>query len=44
MHLIVHGSLKSFILYFSALGPSGARIDYIEPSELLKEVDDYLFK
>ena len=31
------------ILYFSALGPSGARIDYIQPEELLKEVDAYLF-
>jgi len=31
------------ILYFSALGPSGARIDYIEPKVLLKEVNDYIF-
>lgn len=31
------------ILYFSALGPSGARIDYIEPKTLLKEVNDYIF-
>ena len=31
------------ILYFSALGPSGARIDYMEPEVLLKEVDEYLF-
>ena len=31
------------ILYFSALGPSGARIDYIKPEVLLEEVDNYLF-
>lgn len=31
------------LLYFSALGPSGAKVDYIEPEDLLKEVDSYLF-
>lgn len=31
------------ILYFSALGPSGARIDYISPEELLAETNKYLF-
>lgn len=31
------------ILYFSALGPSGARIDYIKPQELLEEVNGYLY-
>lgn len=41
---IIQNCNRDDILYFSALGPSGARIDYIEPSELLKEVDDYLFK
>jgi len=32
------------ILYFSQLGPSGARIDYITPEELLKVTDDYLYE
>ena len=40
---IVQRCNRDDILYFSALGPSGARIDYIEPRELLKEVNDYLF-
>ena len=40
---IVQNCNRDDILYFSALGPSGARIDYIEPAEFLKEVDDYLF-
>ena len=40
---IVQRCNRDDILYFSALGPSGARIDYIEPKELLKEVNDYLF-
>ncbi len=40
---IIQPCNREGILYFSALGPSGARIDYIEPEELLKEVDDYLF-
>lgn len=40
---IVQKCNRDDILYFSALGPSGARIDYIEPKELLKEVNDYLF-
>lgn len=31
------------LLYFSALGPSGARVEYLEPEELLKEVDNYIF-
>lgn len=41
---IVQRCNRDDILYFSALGPSGARIDYIEPKELLKEVNGYLFK
>lgn len=41
---IVQRCNRDDILYFSALGPSGARIDYIEPKELLKEVNAYLFK
>jgi hypothetical protein len=40
---IVQRCNRDDILYFSALGPSGARIDYIEPKQLLKEVNDYLF-
>lgn len=40
---IVQRCNRDDILYFSALGPSGARIDYIEPKVLLKEVNDYLF-
>ena len=40
---IVQRCNRDDILYFSALGPSGARIDYIEPKDLLKEVNDYLF-
>lgn len=31
------------LLYFSALGPSGAKVKYIEPDELLKNVDEYIF-
>lgn len=41
---IVQKCNRDDILYFSALGPSGARIDYIQPDELLKEVDAYLFE
>lgn len=41
---IIQRCNRDDILYFSALGPSGARIDYIEPEELLKEVDEYLYK
>lgn len=40
---IVQRCNRDDILYFSALGPSGARIDYIEPKALLKEVNDYIF-
>ena len=28
------------LLYFTALGPSGAKVDYIEPADLLREVDE----
>ena len=38
---IVQDCRRDDILYFSALGPSGAKIDYISPEKLLKEVDDY---
>ena len=40
---IVQKCNRDDILYFSALGPSGARIDYINPREFLKEVNEYLF-
>ena len=40
---IIQHCNRDDILYFSALGPSGARIDYIEPEKLLEEVDSYLF-
>lgn len=42
-HNILQDCRRDDILYFSALGPSGARISYIEPAELLKQVDEYLF-
>ena len=41
---IIQKCNRDDILYFSALGPSGARIDYIKPETLLEEVDSYLFK
>jgi hypothetical protein len=41
---IIQGCNRDDILYFSALGPSGARIDYIKPEDFLKEVDDYIFQ
>lgn len=40
---IIQKCRRDDILYFSALGPSGARIEYIKPDDLLKEVDEYLF-
>ncbi|MCR4953492.1 MAG: hypothetical protein K6A43_05395 [Treponema sp.] len=40
---LVQSCNRDDILYFSALGPSGARVDYIQPDELLKEVDNYLY-
>lgn len=42
-HNILQKCNREDILYFSALGPSANRIDYIEPKELLKEVDGFLF-
>jgi hypothetical protein len=41
-HNIIQRCNRNDILYFSALGASAAKVDYIEPEELLKEVDDYL--
>ena len=40
---ILQDCRRDDILYFSALGPSGAAIRYIKPEDLLKEVDAYLF-
>lgn len=40
---IIQRCNRDDILYFSALGPSGARIDYIEPKKLLDEVNSYLY-
>ena len=39
---IIQDCRRDDILYFSMLGPSGARVKYIEPDELLKEVKEYL--
>lgn len=41
---IIQNCRRDDILYFSALGPSGARIDYIEPEKLLNEVDGYIYE
>ena len=41
---ILQDCRRDDILYFSALGPSGAAIRYIKPTDLLKEVDSYLFE
>lgn len=40
---ILQDCRRDDILYFSALGPSGAAIRYIKPEDLLKEVDAFLF-
>lgn len=40
---IIQDCRRDDILYFSALGPSGAAVRYIKPDALLKEVDEYLF-
>ena len=40
---VIQDCRRDDILYFSALGPSGAAVKYIKPEYLLKEVDDYLF-
>lgn len=36
---VIQECRRDEILYFSALGPSGTRVRYIEPKELLKEVE-----
>lgn len=40
---ILQDCRRDDILYFTALGASGARVDYIKPQTLLKEVDEYLY-
>lgn len=40
---IIQDCRRDDILYFSQLGPSGAKVSYIKPEDLLKEVNDYLF-
>ena len=40
---IIQPCRRDDILFFSMLGASGAKIDYIKPEALLKEVDEYLF-
>ena len=39
---IIQNCNREDILYFSALGASGARIDYIEPTKLFKKFSDYI--
>jgi hypothetical protein len=38
---IIQKCRREDILYFTDLGPSGAKITYIEPDELLNEVEEY---
>lgn len=40
---IIQNCRRDDILYFTALGPSGAKINYIKPDEMLKEVNEYLY-
>ena len=40
---IIQPCRRDDILYFSALGPSGAKIDYIAPTELLAIIDNELY-
>lgn len=42
-HNIIQKCNRERILYFTELGPSDARVDYIKPENFLKEVNDYLF-
>lgn len=41
---IVQDCRRDDILYFTALGPSGAKVKYIEPDKLYKKIEDYFFK
>lgn len=40
---IIQGCRRDDILYFTALGSSGAKINYIKSDEMLKEVNEYLY-
>lgn len=40
---IVQPCRRDDVLFFSALGPSGAKVEYIAPAELLNVVDEHLF-
>lgn len=39
---IIQKCRRDDILFFSMLGPSGSKVEYIEPEDLLKEVEEYL--
>ena len=41
---VVQDCRRDDILYFTALGPSGAKVKYIEPDKLYKKVEDYFFE
>lgn len=41
---IIQHCNRDSILYFTMLGKSGAKIDYIEPADLLEEVNNHIFK
>lgn len=43
-HNIIQDCRRDDLLYFSALGPSGAKVDYIKPEELEKHVNEHLFE
>lgn len=40
---IVQPCRRDDVLFFSALGPSGAKVTYIDPTSLYNEVNSYLF-
>ena len=40
---IIQRCRRDDLLYFTALGPSGAKIDYIKPVDLLAIVNEYIF-
>lgn len=42
-HNIIQKCNRDDILYFTELGPSAARVEYIEPDKLLDEVEGYLY-
>lgn len=40
---VIQDCRRDDICYFTALGPSGARVHYIEPKDLLKAVNGYIY-